>query len=49
MSNAKTQGAHHVGLTVPDIEFPPEALGATTLRHLMCRIPGNIRLELIAA
>lgn len=32
-----------------DIEFPPEALGATTLRHMMCRIPGNIRLELIAA
>ena len=30
------------------IEFPPEALGDGPVRHLMCRIPGNIRLELIA-
>ncbi|MDJ0654581.1 MAG: VOC family protein [Xanthomonadales bacterium] len=32
-----------------DIEFEPEPLGASGLRHMMCRIPGNIRLELIAA
>ena len=32
-----------------EVEFEPEALGTTTLRHMMCRIPGNIRLELIAA
>lgn len=32
-----------------DIEFQPEALGSTPIRHMMCRIPGNIRLELIAA
>ena len=32
-----------------DIEFEPEGLGETGLRHMMCRIPGNIRLELIAA
>jgi len=32
-----------------DIEFEPEALGQTGLRHMMCRIPGNIRLELVAA
>jgi catechol 2,3-dioxygenase-like lactoylglutathione lyase family enzyme len=32
-----------------DIEFEPEVLGTTTIRHMMCRIPGNIRLELIAA
>jgi len=32
-----------------DIEFEPEALGTTSIRHMMCRIPGNIRLELIAA
>ena len=32
-----------------DIEFEPEALGGTGLRHMMCRIPGNIRLELVAA
>ncbi len=29
------------------IEFAPEPLGSSGLRHLMCRIPGNIRLELI--
>ena len=32
-----------------DIEFEPEPLGSTVLRHMMCRIPGNIRLELVAA
>ncbi len=32
-----------------DIEFEPEGLGSTGIRHMMCRIPGNIRLELIAA
>ena len=30
------------------IEFKPEALGESELRHMMCAIPGNIRLELIA-
>ena len=30
------------------IEFAPEALGGGPTRHLMCRIPGNIRLEFIA-
>ena len=29
------------------IEFKPEALGESSLRHMMCSIPGNIRLELI--
>lgn len=32
-----------------DVEFDPEGLGNTGLQHMMCRIPGNIRLELIAA
>ncbi len=32
-----------------DIEFEPEGLGDSGVRHMMCRIPGNIRLELIAA
>ena len=32
-----------------DIEFEPEGLGESGIRHMMCRIPGNIRLELIAA
>ena len=31
-----------------DIEFDPEDLGNTGIRHMMCRIPGNIRVEFIA-
>lgn len=31
------------------IEFAPEGLGDSGLRHMMCRIPGNIRVEFIAA
>jgi catechol 2,3-dioxygenase-like lactoylglutathione lyase family enzyme len=30
------------------IEFAPEPLGSAPLRHMMLRIPGNIRLELVA-
>jgi catechol 2,3-dioxygenase-like lactoylglutathione lyase family enzyme len=30
------------------IEFAPESLGGGPVQHMMCRIPGNIRLELIA-
>lgn len=30
------------------IEFSPEPLGAGPTRHMMCAIPGGIRLELIA-
>lgn len=30
------------------IEFAPEPLGAGPAEHMMCRIPGNIRLEVIA-
>ncbi len=29
------------------LEFEPEPLGQSGLRHLMCRIPGNLRLELV--
>ncbi len=32
-----------------EIEFAPEALGETPLRHMMCAIPGGIRVEFIAA
>ena len=32
-----------------EIEFAPEQLGETPLRHLMCTIPGGIRVEFIAA
>lgn len=31
------------------LEFAPEQLGDSAVRHMMCRIPGNIRLEFIAA
>ena len=31
-----------------DIEFTPESLGGGPVQHMMCRIPGNIRLEIIA-
>lgn len=32
-----------------EIEFSPEALGDSGLKHMMCRVPGNIRLELITS
>ena len=41
--------AELVERTDTEIEFEPEALGGTGIRHMMCRVPGNIRLELIAA
>lgn len=31
------------------IEFAPEGLGDSGIRHMMCRIPGNLRVEFIAA
>ncbi|MBD3668267.1 MAG: VOC family protein [Kangiella sp.] len=31
-----------------EIEFAPEPLGQTDIRHLMCTIPGGIRTEFIA-
>ena len=31
------------------IEFPPEPLGNGPARHMMCAIPGGIRVEFIAA
>ena len=41
---------HHrlAGRDDVDIEFAPETLGGGPSRHMMCRIPGNIRLEVIA-
>jgi catechol 2,3-dioxygenase-like lactoylglutathione lyase family enzyme len=41
----------HDALTGRDdvaVEFAPELLGGGPARHMMCRIPGNIRLEVIA-
>ena len=31
-----------------DIEFEPEGLGNLPVRHMMCNIPGGIRVEFIA-
>ena len=42
-AHVRLQGAPGV-----EIEFAPEPLGSGGARHLMCRIPGGIRLELIA-
>ncbi|KXI27878.1 VOC family protein [Paraglaciecola hydrolytica] len=42
----------HLQLSLLDnveIEFAPEALNHSTIHHMMCLIPGGIRLELIAA
>lgn len=32
-----------------DIEFEPCPLGSSGIRHMMCRVPGNIRVEFIGA
>ena len=32
-----------------EIEFAPELLGDGPMRHMMCAIPGGIRVEFIAA
>lgn len=31
------------------VEFEPQPIGQSALRHCMCRIPGNLRLELVQA
>ncbi len=36
------------GATGVAIEFPPEDLGGGPTRHMMCAIPGGIRMEFIA-
>ncbi len=47
--NAALDALHETLKTTPgvEIEFAPEALGASASRHMMCAIPGGIRLELI--
>lgn len=44
------EDVHKRLLEAPDtkVEFAPEPLGAGPTRHLMCTIPGGIRLEIIA-
>ena len=36
------------GTTDVDIEFAPEPLGDLPVRHMMCDIPGGIRVEFLA-
>jgi catechol 2,3-dioxygenase-like lactoylglutathione lyase family enzyme len=45
----ETLGAELAGRDDVNVEFAPEALGDGGLRHMMLRVPGDIRLELIAA
>ncbi|MCH9686531.1 MAG: VOC family protein [Deltaproteobacteria bacterium] len=51
VADAAALGQLHQRLAAePDveIEFPPEPLGKGPTQHLMCTIPGGIRMELIA-
>jgi catechol 2,3-dioxygenase-like lactoylglutathione lyase family enzyme len=49
-SELRLEGLHEVLLRRDDveIEFAPEPLAGEPTLHMMCRIPGNIRLEVIA-
>ena len=52
VGNADALDALHRTLTEADgvaIEFAPESLGGTPAKHMMCEIPGGIRVEFIAA
>lgn len=51
VADATALDALHAELVARDdvaIEFAPEPLGGGPTRHMMCAIPGGIRLELIA-
>jgi len=51
LESAAALGALHETLASradTEIEFAPEPLGGFPFQHMMVRIPGNIRLELIA-
>lgn len=51
VADARTLAGVHQTLAARDdvtIEFAPESLGGGPVEHMMCRIPGNIRLEIIA-
>ena len=52
VENSETLDALHGTLSAHDdvdIEFAPESLGGGAARHMMCAIPGGIRVEFIAA
>ncbi len=50
VDNATLETLHQnvSGYLGAEIEFAPEPLNNTPFRHMMCRIPGGLRLELIA-
>ena len=49
-SIAALHDLHQILTTTPgvEIEFAPETLGGGSTQHMMCSIPGGIRMELIA-
>jgi catechol 2,3-dioxygenase-like lactoylglutathione lyase family enzyme len=49
VDQSKLDGLHNDLLADPDVgvEFCPEALGASGWRHMMCSIPGGLRVEFI--
>ena len=51
VENADVLATLHHKLSTTDgveIEFAPESLGGGATQHMMCRIPGGIRMEFIA-
>jgi len=51
VDNSDDLTALHYKLSVSDdvdVEFAPESLGGSQTQHMMCSIPGGIRMELIA-
>ena len=51
IDNAETLASLHEVLKTTDgveVEFAPEALGGGPIEHMMCTIPGGIRMEFIA-
>jgi len=49
LETLQTLHAKFLELNDVEVEFAPERLGDTTIHHMMCYIPGGIRLELINA
>ncbi len=50
-SSKELDALHETLLSTEDvrIEFAPEPLGQGPVRHMMCAIPGGIRVEFVAA
>ncbi|CAM4386480.1 VOC family protein [Palleronia rufa] len=51
VADADALAAVHERLAARDdvaVEFAPEAMGGAPLRHLMCAIPGGVRVEFVA-